>query len=424
MKKFIHKVFSSQDSLANQPHRPVSQDYTLSFHSGYRVAYGDTQQTLDAPPGSLNIALKNHTTSNTVFAYVTGLALNNNNAPVLLQSDGKTLYYPQSPPSTCTPLSVNCAIPLGAPGSTVTVTIPKIAGGRIWFSIDEPLTFLVNPGPALVEPSVTSFSDPNINIAWAFCEFTYNNAQLFANISYVDFVSIPIALTLISTSDGTQHVAGMPADGLATVCDGLRKQAAIDHQPWDQLIYNHNGHPLRALSPNNLLVSNPNAFSGYWEPYIQQVWSRFSCNEMRINTQAAFGSICGKVKNGALELSAAGSFPQPSGADIFSCSTGPFATGNSTERNVVIPRLAAAFNRSTLLLCDEHPNGAHKGQYYNESITNHYSRVIHEVNVDSRGYAFPYDDVTPDGGHDQCGAVMDGSPRLFIVAFGGASVHG
>jgi hypothetical protein len=144
---------------------------------------------------------------------------------------------------------------------------------------------------------------------------------------------------------------------------------------------------------------------------------------MRINTQAAFGSICGRVKNGALELGAAGSFPQPSAADIFSCSTGPFATGNKTERNVVIPRLAAAFNRTTLLLCDEHPNGAHKGQYYNETITNHYSRIIHEANVDGRGYAFPYDDVTPDGGHDQCGAVMDGSPQLFTVAFGGAGGH-
>ena len=85
------------------------------------------------------------------------------------------------------------------------------------------------------------------------------------------------------------------------------------------------------------------------------------------------GAFCGRVKNGALELGAAGSFPQPSAADIFSRSTGPFATGNKTERNVVIPLLAAVFNRMTLLLCDEHPNGTHKGQYYNET------------NVDGRG---------------------------------------
>lgn len=99
--------------------------------------------------------------------------------------------------------SVNCAIPLGAFSLTVTVTIPKIAGGRIWFSIDEPLAFLVNLGLALAEPSVTNYSDPDINISWAFCEFTYNGAQLFANTSYVDFVSKPVSLTLTNTSGGT-----------------------------------------------------------------------------------------------------------------------------------------------------------------------------------------------------------------------------
>lgn len=259
MKKFIHKVFPNQDSPAKQPHPAPSQDRTPSFQSGYG-AHSGTRQTLNAPPGSLKIALKNHTSSNTVFAYVTGLALNNH-APVLLQSDGKTLYYPQSP-STCAPLPVSCAIPLGASGSTVTVTIPKIAGGRIWFSIDESLAFFVNPGLALIEPSVTSYSDPNINISWAFCEFTYNDAQLFANISYVDCQHADL-LDFNEHFGRYQICCGIPSDGLATVCNGLRKQAAVDHQPWDQLICSHNGRPLRTLSPNNLLVGNQNAFSSY-----------------------------------------------------------------------------------------------------------------------------------------------------------------
>ena len=113
MKKFIHKAFLNQDSPAKQPRPAPPQDHTPSFRSG-NGAHSGTQQTLNAPPGSLNILLKNHTSSNTVFAYATGLALNDNNAPVLPQSDGKILYYLQSPSSTCAPLSVNCAIPLGA----------------------------------------------------------------------------------------------------------------------------------------------------------------------------------------------------------------------------------------------------------------------------------------------------------------------
>ena len=58
---------------------------------------------------------------------------------------------PSSPGSTGAALGANCAIALGAPGSSRTITIPQIAGGRIWFSIGSPITFLLNPGPGLVE---------------------------------------------------------------------------------------------------------------------------------------------------------------------------------------------------------------------------------------------------------------------------------
>jgi hypothetical protein len=39
----------------------------------------------------------------------------------------------------------------------------------------------------------------------------------------------------------------------------------------------------------------------------------------------------------------------PSTGDIFSCSTGPFAWGANAEANCIVPRLAVAFNRGTLL---------------------------------------------------------------------------
>lgn len=105
---------------------------------------------------TLTISLYNSTTSNTVYAYITGLAINNNNAVFLLESNGVTPYYPANPTSNGTALSANCAIALGGPGTTTKVTIPYIAGGRIWFCVGNTLTFLLNPGangPGLVEPS-------------------------------------------------------------------------------------------------------------------------------------------------------------------------------------------------------------------------------------------------------------------------------
>jgi hypothetical protein len=382
---------------------------------------GQQQQVLAAAAsGSLQLALQNKSNSDTVYAYITGLALERNNTPLFVQADGKTIYYPVAPSTIQQPLQADVAIPLGRPGNTVNVRIPKIAGGRIWFSIGSKLTFKLNPGPAVVEPSVTNPSDPNYNINWTFCEFTYNDAQLFANISYVDFVSIPVALSLTSTSGNTQTVPGMNADGFQRVISELRAQAKKDGRPWDQLIYETNGQPLRVISPNNLLVGNDNAWGNYWDGYVQAVWNKYRNEDIVINTQAAAGNLRGRVTNNKLSLGEAGTFAQPSARDIFTCSTGPFATGSNQARNAVIPRLAAAVNRSTLLNTgDQFPNGANPSQYYKDQTTNHYARIVHEMQKDGRGYAFPYDDVVPHGGQDVAGTVFDGSPRLFTIAVGG-----
>jgi len=389
-----------------------------------RAMNDESQQVLaQAAPGTLQLALQNKSNSSTVYAYITGLALERNNTPLFVQSDGRTIYYPTAPSDIQQPLQADVAIPLGAPGNTVNVWIPKIAGGRIWFSIDAKLTFKLNPGPAVVEPSVTNPSDPNFNINWTFCEFTYNDAQLFANISYVDFVSIPIAMSLTNTQGKTQTVPGMGPDGLQWIANELRSHAAVDvHRgPWDQLIYEVNGRPVRILSPNNLLVGNPNAWDGYWDAYTNAVWEKFRNEDLTINTQAAAGNITGRVHGNELQLGEAGSFQAPSARDIFTCSTGPFATGSNQARNAVIPRLAAAFNRSILLSTpgNQFPNGSNPSAYYKDETTNHYSRIVHMVQRDNRGYAFPYDDVVPDGGQDVAGTIFDGSPQLFTIAIGG-----
>ncbi len=230
-----------------------------------------TQPTLD-------FALQNSTNSNTVYAYITGRAIDNSYALFLLRRDGRTAYFPNSPPSTGASLTENCAIRLGAPGSTTRITIPRLAGARIYFSIDRELTFLLNPGPALVEPSVTNPSDPNIDINWGFAEFTYNASELYVNISYVDGVSIPISLTLQTASNVSKHVSGMPANGLDTVCDKLRAQDNDDGAGWSRLIVKERGSDrnLRALSPNTGIVTDNNLFRGYYQPYVDAVWNRYN----------------------------------------------------------------------------------------------------------------------------------------------------
>jgi Beta-1,3-glucanase/Carbohydrate binding module (family 35) len=374
----------------------------------------------EATSSTLNIDLKNNTGSNTVYAYITGLAIDNGNAWFLLQADGHTPYYPPSPPSTLTPLGANCAIPLGSSGSTTRVTIPRLAGGRIWFSIDNPLTFFVNPGPALVFPSVSNPSDPNINIMWDFCEFTFNATELYANISMVDFVAIPIALSSTGAA-GTQSAPGLPAGALDTVCNALQAQSAADGQGWNQLIVTSGGANLRALSPNNGIVRNSALLSGYFNGYLDQVWSKYSSQTLSIDTQGSWGTVTGQVSGGVLNFPGVGSFARPSSADIFSCNSGPFNTSGA-EMGALTARLSAAMNRTTLLIDSNQPDGENPANYYQFPQTNHYARIVHATSIDGRGYAFPYDDVAPTGGVDQSGAVVDSNPTLLTVTL--SPVHG
>ncbi len=125
-----------------------------------------------------------------------------------------------------------------------------------------------------VEPSVTNPPDPNLGLQWDFCEFTYNDAELFANITFVDFVCLPVALTLTDTAGNQQTAAGLPRGGLDTVCAGLAGQAAADGNPWTDLVVTGGGQNLRALSPAQGVAVNPSFLSGYFEGYVSQVWAK------------------------------------------------------------------------------------------------------------------------------------------------------
>lgn len=371
---------------------------------------------------SLDIQLQNQTNSGQVWAYITGIAIQNDWKRMFLKANGRDVYYPQQVSSIGSPLAEDCAIPLGPPGNTISVHIPQIAGGRIWFACDSKLTFFLNPGPAVVEPSVLNPSDPNANVNFAFAEFTLNNDQLFANISYVDFVSrLPIAMTLQTAGGGVQHVSGMAANGIDKLCDGLRQQAQKDGRPWDKLIVQPKGQPvLRVLNPTHGDAVGA-SFAGYFEPYIEQVWQRHRKSQMRINTQAAAGVVSGTVNSKNELVFGNEPFQKPNSADVFGCNSGPFTTGPSPYRNSIIPRLAAAFQRSAFLSVDDHPSDP--STFYQRDPTNHYCRIVHNVNLDGKGYAFAYDDVQPDGGADQSGKVNAGDPTTYIVAVGGNNAY-
>ncbi|GHF52066.1 hypothetical protein FHX82_004112 [Amycolatopsis bartoniae] len=354
-----------------------------------------------AAPATFSLALVNQSGSGSVYAYVTGFAPDGR--LVLLNSAGQP-YYPSSPSSTLTPLPVDCAIPVDGRR----VTVPRMYGARVYFVTDAKLDFFLNPGPALVHPSFLNTSDPNFNRNWSFAEFTFNDAQLFANISYVDFVGLPLSLSLQTTSSGTQSVSGLPSGSADALASALTAQGGA----WPQLIQKgSDGRVLRVMAAHH----KADQFAGYLDGYIDQVWQKYAGTTLTVDPQNGTGPFTGRVSNGVLTFNNGETFAKPTTADVWSCDSGPFAiaAGASDARKAIIPRLAAALNRTTLLANANQPTGENPANFYQNAQTNHYARVVHSKLPDNRGYAFPYDDVTP--GPDFSGSVFAGDPATLTV---------
>jgi hypothetical protein len=375
-----------------------------------------------AAPATCELALENKSLPGTVNAYVTGHE-DGSGDWVLLRADG-SVHKPADPPAPQTPLPVDCAIPLkGAGEGPVVLTLPRMFGARVYFVRDDKLDFFVNPGPSLVEPAFATPADPNYGRTWSFCEFTFNSQQLYANISYVDLVTaLPIGLTL--TGDATHAVAPLPQGALEKIADDLAAQAGRDGQPWDKLVIRSDaGTVLRVISPQTIMApyfDRPAEmpFRDVFDGYIDKVWEKYRAEDLRVDLQGGRGVLAGRVSGDVLTFPGGHTFTKPSSRDVFTCNHGPFANNpaDPDDKKALLARISAAFNRSTLLTHPDQPNGATSADYYRDPTTNHWSRIVHANSP--IGYAFPYDDVRPDGRPDVSGAAHDGNPKRFTVSVG------
>ncbi|MEU1281642.1 glycoside hydrolase family 64 protein [Streptomyces sp. NPDC005805] len=375
-----------------------------------------------AAPATCELALENKSLPGTVHAYVTGHE-DGSGDWVLLRPDGG-VYKPANPSAPMNPLAVDCAIPLKPAGAgPVTLTLPRMFGARVYFVRDGKLDFFVNPGPSLVEPAFATAADANYNKTWSFAEFTFNSQQLFANISYVDLVTaLPIGLGL--EGDGNHTVAPLPDGALERIAADLEAQAARDGRPWDKLVLRGDGgRVLRAISPQTLMApyfDRPAEmpFRDAFTAYIDRVWEKYRSEDLRVDLQGGRGVLAGRVSGDTLTFAGGHTFAKPTSRDVFTCNHGPFTNNpaDSDDKKALIARVSAAFNRSTLLTHPDQPNGAAAADYYRDASTNHWSRIVHANSP--IGYAFPYDDVRPDGQPDVSGAAHDGNPRRFTVSVG------
>ncbi|KAH7131381.1 hypothetical protein B0J13DRAFT_562468 [Dactylonectria estremocensis] len=374
----------------------------------------------------LDIDLVNRTEAPMLYAHITGTRLDDGDGemgPMMMNAAGQPYMLP-SPGLDGQLVEVDHGIRIGRPGTKKRVRIPRLAGGRIYFSKNHKLTFRVNMGPALVEPSTLNKDDPNYGGHWTFVELTFNKTQVYANVSYVDFLSIPTALRLGNDAGEVSQVRGIPKGGITQVAKGLEKLGS----PWNKLVVRSSTKSIiRILSMNSGHELYPELFGNFFDGYINKVWKHYETHELFVDTQNQWGVFTGQVQGGLLRFTGKFdfSFEKPTTKDVLTCDTGPFAVKvkpideEESARLAVGARVAAAFNRVTLLRNNKQPHGEKINTYYGVQPCNYYSKKVHRVSHAHRGYTFPYDDVSPSEDLNLSGHVNDPNPKVLMVIVGG-----
>lgn len=281
----------------------------------------------------------------------------------------------------------------------------------------------------MVLPSPVNPSDASAAVNWGFLELTYTASGLFVNLSYVDFVGLALGMKLADQAGGSAvSIDGLPSNALTSICNALAAQTKVDGFEWGSLcLEDDNGKVLRVLSPSQYISSHDSAFTSLWSGYIDKVWQQYQNQALTIDTQAGAGKVACQVSASDGLLHCAGSsstYAKPSAQDIFGCNSGPFSIGGSANdvHLAVVPRLCAAFHRSTFLLSGGNVQPSlPPSSYYGDAETNWYSKIVHSFESDGKGYAFAYDDVRPTGGMDVSGTAASSKPGVLSVFVGGTT---
>jgi hypothetical protein len=379
---------------------------------------------------SLVVKLVNNFDRASIRAYISGLDATGE--VFFVSPDGKLVYPKSKEPRVPSEITEDITLFLGSKDQPLEVSLPSfIRSGRVYFADSDLRFFVVNmgEGDSVVQPSVTNLQDPNADVNWGFVELTYMDDSLYANISYVDFVGIVLGMMLTEKDGSTQTTAGLVADAVTKICNDLVKLRETDNRDWTSLcIANAEGKTVRVLSPGNRHDVDPQLFANYWDTYVNEVWKKYAAQDLIIDTQTSASQVKCRVSDDQLMCEGSDrGFAKPTGKDIWGCNSGPFAIseGDTSTHAAIVPRVCAAFVRSTLLLDggDTQPSLG-QSSYYTVNPTNHYSRIIHSYEVDGRGYAFPYDDVNPDGTEDASGVVSSNNVQSLTIYVGAPPARG
>ncbi|MET0426580.1 MAG: beta-1,3-glucanase family protein [Actinoplanes sp.] len=354
-------------------------------------------------PNLLPVTVANQTgRGDAVYLYVIGVQLSSGRLGYVNQGGTFTAWSGgQLPPSP----APDVAIPAAGNGGSTTIQFPRGFSGRVYFSFGEKLKFFLTPD-GLVQPAPWAGGDANRDILFDWSEFTYNDAGLWLNSSQVDMFAVPHAVTVTNAAGVTKRTGDVVANGRTNVINTIKGTAG-----WANTVYTRaDGTVLRVLAPGKaagagLLATN------YLDSYINSAWNAYTSKTLTVvpfgdqpNTKY-FGRTSGTVMNFTNSSGAqVASFNRPSSASVWGCD-GDLPAPNDLVVGPISRTLCAALNRGTLGTIDTQPS-TNAADFYKNSPTNVYGKVIHANMQDGKAYAFAFDDV---GAFESL--VNDGDPR-------------
>ncbi|MCS7478075.1 glycoside hydrolase family 64 protein [Umezawaea endophytica] len=296
-----------------------------------------------------------------------------------------------------------------AQGQSKTIQMPKFSG-RVYFSYGQKLVFKVTTG-GLVQPAVQNPSDPNVNILFNWSEYTLNDSGLWLNSTQVDFVSAPYNVGVRPVSGATKTTGKLKPGGYNAFYNSLRSQSG----GWANLIRTRSdGTIVRALAPGHGIEAGALP-ANVLSDYVNRVWTKYSSSTLTVTpfgnqpNLKYFGRVSGNTMN---FTNSAGqvvtSFQKPDSDSIFGCYK-LLDAPNDLVRGPISRTLCAGYNRSTLLSNPNQPDANNSG-FYQDGVTNQYSKKIHAQMVDGKAYGFAFDDV---GAHESL--VHDGNPAQAYI---------
>jgi hypothetical protein len=362
----------------------------------------------DVPPRSdlLPLTITNNTgRSDAVHLYLLGVDLHAGGKLGYVDANGRFTAWTggQKVPVPAPDVS----IPGPANGESTTIKVPRELSGRLYFSFGEKLVFKLSED-GLVQPAPWAADDPNAGILSDWSEFTFNGSGLWLNSSQVDQFAIPHVVSVTGANGVTRETGEVVPGGRDKILNAIKAQPGFSKT----VVTGADGTVLRALAPGK--ASDAGLFSPtYLDPYITSAWNAYRSRTLTVQpfTDQPAVKFLGRTDASGRTMNftdttgrTVASFTKPTTANVWGCD-GALGAPNDMVVGPIARTLCAALHRSTLGTLDTQPSGTAK-DFYQGTLTNHFSRIVHQNMVDGRAYGFAFDDVQA-----QESLVHDGDPR-------------